>query len=99
MRLAANPANYTGSCPVTIKFAGFITVGGGPNTISYGVFRSDGGQSNGGSHRFDHPGSWHSPELTTWALGTAGQTVNGWVIIGSGNVKSNKAMFHVHCSK
>jgi len=99
MRVAANPANYSGTCPTTIKFAGFITVGGGPATISYGVFRSDGGHGKGGSHSFQHPGMWRSPELTAWSIGTPGHSVNGWVMIGSGNVKSNKAMFHMHCSK
>ena len=99
MRLAANPANYNGSCPTTIKFGGFITVCCGPNTVSYGVSRSDGGHGNGGSHNFQRPGTWRSPELTSWTLGRRGETFNGWVMIGSGNMKSNRAMFHLHCSK
>lgn len=99
MRLVASPGNYNGACPTTIKFAGWITMAGGPGKITYGVFRSDGGHGNGGSHDFEKPGVWHSPELTTWQLGAPGKTFNGWVTIGSGTVKSNRAAFHVHCTK
>lgn len=98
MGLAARPANYTGTCPVTIHFAGNITMNG-PGTMSYGVDRSDGAKGNGGSHTFERAGAWASPELTSWTLGAPGQNYNGWVMIGSGNVRSNKAMFHVHCRK
>ena len=99
MHMTASPANYSGTCPTTIKFPGWITVGGGPAEITYGVSRSDGGHGNGGRHNFEKPGTWHSPELTSWELGKPGQSFNGWVMIGSGTVKSNKATFHLHCSK
>ncbi|HLY61370.1 MAG TPA: hypothetical protein VKV95_11525 [Terriglobia bacterium] len=99
MHLAASPANYNGACPTTIRFGGWITMAGGPGKMTYGEFRSDGGHGNGGSHDFEKPGTWRSPELTKWELGGPGKTFNGWVMIGSGNVKSNRAAFRVHCTK
>ena len=46
MRLEASPNDWHGACPVTINFNGFIRVDG-PNTVTYGITRSDGGRGEG----------------------------------------------------
>jgi hypothetical protein len=94
MRLGAHPNDWHGSCPVTINFHGTIFVDG-PNTVSYGVFRSDGARGPGGTLHFNSAGS--QSINFTWRLGGPGMNFNGWAQIGSGNVRSDRAEFHLHC--
>ena len=95
MRLAANPNNWNGQCPVTINFNGIVRVDG-PNTVTYGITRSDGAKGLGRQTlRFNGPG-WQRVHFT-WRLGRAGENYNGWAEIGSGNARSNRAEFQLHC--
>lgn len=65
-QLRADPAEYTGKCPVTIKFTGTISVGGRGGTVKYKFLRSDKANSLPQELVFDGPGS---KELsTTWQL-------------------------------
>jgi len=97
MRLGASPNDWHGACPVTINFNGSITVDG-PNTVTYGITRSDGGKGEGPQTlHFTSAGSKHVH--FTWRLGGPGMNFNGWAQIGSGNMRSNKAGFQIHCQR
>jgi len=95
MHLAASPNNWNGRCPVTINFNGLIAVDG-PNTVIYGINRSDGGKGLGQQKlRFNAAGRQHVHFV--WRLGKPGENYNGWAEIGSGNMRSNQAEFQIHC--
>jgi len=97
MRIEASPSDYHGACPVTINFHGFIRVDG-PNTVTYGIHRSDGGHGEGQQTlHFMHAGS--KPVHFTWRLGSPGENFRGWAQIGSGNERSDKAEFQIHCHR
>jgi hypothetical protein len=96
MTLAANPNNYHGACPVTINFNGSITLNG-PNTVTYAIERSDGGTGSGPTLKFASGGT--KAVHSTWRLGSKGMNFNGWMQIASGNSRSNKAAFQIHCNK
>ena len=97
MRLEASPNHWGGACPVTINFNGSITVDG-PNTVTYGINRSDGGKGPGPQTlHFTSAGSKHV--RFTWRLGTPGENFNGWAQIGSGSMRSDKAGFQIHCRR
>jgi hypothetical protein len=91
IRIGADPANYAGRCPVTINFRGELTVDG-PGTVTFGVTRSDGGHGPGGKLTFKGAGSQNVSD--SWQLG---KSLSGWVMFGSGNVRSNRATFRVTC--
>jgi hypothetical protein len=95
MTLHPSPFNYHGACPVTINFYGLIKVDG-PNTITYGITRSDGG-SGEGKQTLHFAGAGQKSVHFTWRLGQGHENYNGWAQIGSGNTRSNKAEFHIHC--
>lgn len=97
MTLHANPFNYHGACPVTINFYGLIKVDG-PNTIIYGVTRSDGGTGEG-PQTLHFTGAGQKSIHFTWRLGGPGENYDGWAQTGSGNTRSNKAEFHIHCAR
>jgi hypothetical protein len=92
MTLHPSPFNYHGACPVTINFYGLIKVDG-PNTVTYGITRSDGG-SGEGKQTLHFAGAGQKSVHFTWRLG---KDYDGWAQIGSGNTRSNKAEFHIHC--
>ena len=97
MSLRATPNNYGGGCPVTINFHGFIRVDG-PNTVIYAIRRSDGGGGEGKQTlHFSGPGS--KPVYFTWRLGSPGERFHGWAQIGSGNARSDRAEFEIHCRR
>jgi len=97
MRLRATPNNYDGGCPVTINFHGYIRVDG-PNTVIYAIHRSDGAAGEGKQTlHFTGPGS--KPVHFTWRLGSPGENFHGWAQIGSGNARSDKAEFEIHCHR
>ncbi len=97
MRLSASPKNWGGACPVTINFHGFIRVDG-PNTVMYGIIRSDGGKGEG-QQKLHFSGAGSQPVHFTWRLGAPGETFKGWAQIGSGNMRSDKAEFEIHCRR
>ena len=97
MRLEASPNDWHGACPVTINFHGFIRVDG-PNTVTYGITRSDGG-SGAGQQTLHFAGAGSKPVHFTWRLGTPGESFRGWAQIGSGNTRSDKAGFQIHCQR
>jgi hypothetical protein len=95
MQLRASPNHWSGACPVTINFNGSITVDG-PNTVTYGITRSDGGRGEG-PQTLHFTGAGTKPVHFTWRLGRPGMDFNGWAQIGSGNARSDQAEFHIHC--
>ena len=97
MRLAATPNNWGGACPVTITFHGFIRVDG-PNTVTYGIFRSDGGRGEG-QQTLHFAGRGAQQVHFTWRLGAPGMNSNGWAQIASGSMRSDKARFQIHCRR
>jgi len=97
MRLEATPNDWHGACPVTINFHGFIRVDG-PNTVTYGITRSDGG-SGEGPQTLHFTGAGERRVHFTWRLGSPGENFHGWAQIGSGNSRSDKAGFQIHCHK
>jgi hypothetical protein len=97
MSLRASPDDWHGGCPVTINFNGSISVDG-PNTVTYGITRSDGASGEGRQTlHFASAGSKHVH--FTWRLGTPGENFRGWAQIGSGNTRSDKAEFQIHCRR
>lgn len=97
MRIHAAPDNWHGACPVTINFNGFIRVDG-PNTVIYGITRSDG--SGGEGQQTLHFAAAGSKAVHfTWRVGAPGTNFNGWAQIGSGNMRSDKAEFQIHCRR
>jgi len=96
MGLAASPPNYNGHCPATIHFNGWVRASG-PMAMEGSFDRSDG--ARGGPVRLHFGGAGQQRISDTWSLGSPGQNVNGWEQFGSGNMRTNRAMFHVHCSK
>jgi len=97
MRLEASPNDWHGACPVTINFHGFIRVDG-PNTVTYGITRSDGGTGEG-PQTLHFTAAGQKPVHFTWRLGTSGMNFRGWAQIGSGNTRSDKAGFQIHCRR
>jgi len=97
MRLAATPNNWGGACPVTINFHGFIRVDG-PNTVTYGITRSDGARGEG-QQTLHFVAAGAQQVHFTWRLGAPGTNFSGWAQIGSGNMRSDKAEFQIHCRK
>jgi hypothetical protein len=97
MRLHASPNDWHGGCPVTINFNGFIRVDG-PNTVTYGITRSDGGRGEG-PQTLHFAGAGTKPVHFTWRLGGPGMNFRGWAQIGSGNERSDKAEFEIHCRR
>ncbi len=97
MRLEASPHDWHGACPVTINFHGSISVDG-QNTVTYGIIRSDGATGEGQQTlHFTAAGS--KPVHFTWRLGASGMNFRGWAQIGSGEKRSDKAEFQIHCRK
>ena len=97
MRLEATPNDWHGGCPVTINFHGFIRVDG-PNTVIYAINRSDGGHGEG-QQTLHFNGAGSRPVHFTWRLGSPGENFHGWAQIGSGNSRSDRAGFQIHCRK
>jgi len=92
---------YTGSCPVALKF-GWGVVATEPTTISYTFVRSDGGHLNN-SLSADLPGGNRSvPIYDDWQLGANTPefaNFHGWVElqIASPNPVAQKISFTIHC--
>jgi len=93
MHLQAQPSNYNGRCPVTIHFVGSIT-SNGPQTMEYRIDRSDGAKSGGERLTFNAAGSHRVTD--TWRLS---ESYAGWEMLGTGNMRSNRATFRVNCAR
>ena len=92
---------YTGSCPVALKF-GWGLIGTGPTEVTYRFDRNDGGHTTH-SERVDIPQANHSvPVYYDWQLGANTRQFadyHGWVniIIESPNPVQQKIGFTIHC--
>ena len=98
MMLRADPLNYSGPCPVAIKFSGRISVAGGGGNVSYKFLRSDGASAP--IQTLDFASSSSMNVNTTWRLGGSGQSFSGWQSIKTFDPEerqSNKAAFQIHC--
>ena len=92
--LRADPANFTGRCPTTIKFIGTITSPRAGN-VQYKFIRSDGANAPVQTLSFTAPGT--KPVSTTWTLGA---NYTGWEankIVYPQEAESNKANFKITC--
>src|SRR5258708_3888107 len=92
---------YTGSCPVALKF-GWGVIGTGPTAATYTFARSDGGHQTN-SPTVDLPNANQSvPVYYDWRLGANRpqfQNYSGWVQLNieAPNQVSNKINFTIHC--
>jgi hypothetical protein len=92
---------YTGSCPVNLKF-GWGLISTGPTEVAYRFNRNDGGHTTR-SEAVSIPRANHSvPVYYDWQLGAnTGQFADyhGWVnlIIESPNPVQQKIGFTIHC--
>jgi hypothetical protein len=97
--LRADPFDYTGACPVTIKFSGRISVAGGGGTVSFKFLRNDGASAPVQTLNFDGPGS---KEVTaTWQIGGPGFNYKGWEAIqiyDPNDMQSEHATFAIQCA-
>jgi len=91
---------YAGACPVDLTFDWGV-IGSHPETVTYTVERSDGGQGRPRSVRL--PGGNRSvPVLEHWRLGGNSpqfRNFSGWVqlMIQSPEAASNRISFTIHC--
>lgn len=96
----ARDYQYTGPCPVSLKFDWGI-VSGEPTSISYAFLRNDG--ARGPSATRPLPGGGHSESITTdWRLGAnlpQFQNYNGWMELHTDppHSLSNRISFTLHC--
>jgi len=99
--LEADPGDYSGPCPVEIKFRGRISAIGGSGNLSYRFLRSDGKTSPLHKLRFDSSGS--KTVSTSWQLGESGAPDHqGWQsieILEPTELNSKQARFNINCVK
>ena len=98
---SAGVLEYSGRCPVTITFKGYIKVNG-PGTVTYNFARSDGGRGPDYTLVFDRSGM--KEVSTTWTLGDAGSlpSFKGFEeirIVSPNRMGSNKAKISIKCSR
>ncbi len=96
LTLRADPFNYKGRCPVTIRFTGRISVAGGGGTVSYRFLRSDGASAPVQSITFSQPGS--KTVTTTWQLGKSFQGWQAIQIYDPKELQSPRARFRIVCT-
>jgi WD40 repeat protein/predicted chitinase len=105
--LEAKPAEYTGKCPVTVKFTGTVAAAGGSGTVKYDFVWSDGiARSLPQDLIFDGPGSQEvstTRELFFKGVSRANRPLEqeGWVelqILQPFRLTSNQATFRVVCN-
>ncbi len=92
--LSADPFNYEGPCPVTIRFSGRISVVGN-GTVAYKFLRSDGASAPVKSIAFSGSGSQDIED--TWIFG---KSCSGWEqiqILDPVEKLSNRAEFTIQC--
>ena len=94
---AVNPTSFSGKCPKVFTFTGKIAVDS-PGVVKYKWIRSDNANAPVQSISFNKPGT--QVVSTTWTLGAAGMTYNGWEaiqILSPNAMTSNKAAFKLKC--
>jgi hypothetical protein len=92
---------YTGSCPVNLKF-GWGLISTGPTSANYSFVRNDGGHSSNSQYVNMPQANRSIPVYDTWTLGAnKPQFANytGWVkiLINSPNRVEGKIGFTIHC--
>lgn len=95
VNLAADPASFTGYCPVTITFTGSIKASG-PCTVQYKVIRSDGATKPPQTVFFAFAGS--KAVTDTWKLN---MSYSGWEaieVLSPVKIKSSQANFTITCT-
>jgi hypothetical protein len=96
--LNSAPANYSGKCPVTIKFTGTITAKKA-GKVQYKFIRSNGGSTPMRTLNFSAPGT--KAVSTTWKLGgSSTPSTSGWQtikILFPVSLESNQAHFKIQC--
>jgi len=103
--VTATPADYTGTCPVTITFKAAVTLDG-PGQVKYKWLRSDGATDTLVHPPLTFTGPSTLYATTTWQLGAtvpAFQPFNGWekiaLTLGNVNKVSDPAKFKIFCKK
>jgi len=92
-----NPTSFNGNCPKVFTFTGKIT-SDSPGEVKYKWLRSDNANAPVQTISFNGPGT--QVVTTTWTLGAAGMTYNGWEavqILAPNAMTSNKAAFTLQC--
>ncbi|HUJ13906.1 MAG TPA: CARDB domain-containing protein [Thermoanaerobaculia bacterium] len=101
-KLEADPANYAGICPTTIRFHGTIETNG-PGVVKYIFERSDGAIDTIVKSVTFTAAPFHiSIPDETWTLGGAGMTYSGWerikILAPNAGFLSNEAHFQIRCA-
>jgi hypothetical protein len=97
--LVAEPNQYQGDCPITVRFSGRISAAGGAGTVSYRFLRSDGASAPIQVLHFSEPGS--QEVRTEWQIGGPGTTYSGWQSIKISDpqdTESPQASFSIQCN-
>jgi hypothetical protein len=94
--LRADPFDYTGTCPVTIKFSGRISVAGGSGTVAYRFLRSDGASAPVQTLHFDEAGSQDIE--TSWRRSEGSGWMQLEVLDPQPTRRSEKATFAINCT-
>lgn len=77
LEVRADPADYTGTCPVKVKFSATITVAGGSGSVTYKWISSDNDTSPAKTLTFAGPGS--QDVSSSWTVDAATvPTHGGW---------------------
>jgi WD40 repeat protein len=96
--LRADPDNYDGACPVTIKISGRITAAGGSGKVRYQLFRKDGSPVEEEKElTFDSPGSKDVTATLKVNDSTSSDSVELRILEPKG-VPPLTAAFQVQCS-
>lgn len=93
--LRADPADYSGACPVTVKFSGRVSAVGGSGTVTYRFLRSDNASDPVKNLEFEEAGSKEVED--EWTLFAS---YDGWEaieILEPSNQESDRAEFSVRC--
>lgn len=98
--LVADPADYEGPCPATVKFSGSISVAGGAGSVLYRFRRSNGGAGSLNELSFD--ASRSQVVHSSLELPAAKTPHNGWQrleIVEPEKAVSEKAYYSVRCEE
>ena len=94
-KLTADPASFTGYCPVTITFKGSIAVSGACS-VKYKFIRSDGALKPVQTANFFSAGT--KAVTDTWTLGKSYSVWEAIEVVSPVKVKSGQANFTITCT-